>query len=52
MKIKKSRLIAAKITNELFEKLEKACNDIPDMYISAYIERAIENQLKEDLKNV
>jgi hypothetical protein len=49
MKIKKSRLIAAKITPELFKKIEEICNKIPGMYLSAYIELAIENQIEKDL---
>lgn len=50
MKIKKTEFIGLKITKELKDKLDQACGIMPGMYISAYIERAIENQLKVDLK--
>lgn len=50
MKIVKTENISAKITKELKDKIDQACNKIPGMYVSAYIERAIENQLKVDLK--
>jgi hypothetical protein len=50
MKIKKVKLISAKITEELWDKMQKACEKIPGMYVSVYIERAIENQTKQDLK--